>query len=254
MSILNNITGMFGQWSCPVQVLEYSSSVRWPGCWTSWRTTACGGTTATVAWMARRHTRRDRCGARVSQKEISQKRFSCFPPRIQEMKHLHVFLCACRSRSMHTMNPTAPSSSSCWAPGLEGWVSTWLQQMLSSCTTQTGTLKSIFRLWSVLCNTKLLLFSGTNRIRYFLPNKNHLQGLDQLCSLFQDRAHRIGQQKQVRVFRFITENTVEERIVERAEMKLRLDSIVIQQGNTSLPSPLELHIMYFSQNVTGIRH
>lgn len=51
----------------------------------------------------------------------------------------------------------------------------------------------------------------------------------------QDRAHRIGQQKQVRVFRFITENTVEERIVERAEMKLRLDSIVIQQGTTTPP-------------------
>ncbi|XP_064636747.1 SWI/SNF-related matrix-associated actin-dependent regulator of chromatin subfamily A member 5-like [Lineus longissimus] len=46
----------------------------------------------------------------------------------------------------------------------------------------------------------------------------------------QDRAHRIGQLKQVRVFRFITENTVEERIVEKAEMKLRLDNIVIQQG------------------------
>lgn len=45
-----------------------------------------------------------------------------------------------------------------------------------------------------------------------------------------DRAHRIGQKKQVRVFRFITENTVEERIVWRAEMKLRLDNIVIQQG------------------------
>ncbi|XP_053532812.1 probable global transcription activator SNF2L1 isoform X3 [Ictalurus punctatus] len=45
-----------------------------------------------------------------------------------------------------------------------------------------------------------------------------------------DRAHRIGQKKAVRVFRLITENTVEERIVERAEMKLRLDSIVIQQG------------------------
>uniref|UniRef100_A0A8C6J1Z6 Uncharacterized protein n=1 Tax=Melopsittacus undulatus TaxID=13146 RepID=A0A8C6J1Z6_MELUD len=45
-----------------------------------------------------------------------------------------------------------------------------------------------------------------------------------------DRAHRIGQTKTVRVFRFITDNTVEERIVERAEMKLRLDSIVIQQG------------------------
>ncbi|XP_062844516.1 probable global transcription activator SNF2L1 [Trichomycterus rosablanca] len=45
-----------------------------------------------------------------------------------------------------------------------------------------------------------------------------------------DRAHRIGQKKPVRVFRLITDNTVEERIVERAEMKLRLDSIVIQQG------------------------
>jgi len=45
-----------------------------------------------------------------------------------------------------------------------------------------------------------------------------------------DRAHRIGQLKQVRVFRMITENTVEERIIERAEIKLRLDNVVIQQG------------------------
>lgn len=46
-----------------------------------------------------------------------------------------------------------------------------------------------------------------------------------------DRAHRIGQLKEVRVFRLITENTVEEKIVERAEVKLRLDKLVIQQGN-----------------------
>ncbi|XP_031616809.1 chromatin-remodeling complex ATPase chain Iswi-like [Contarinia nasturtii] len=45
-----------------------------------------------------------------------------------------------------------------------------------------------------------------------------------------DRAHRIGQKKQVRVFRFITENTVEEKVIERAEVKLRLDKLVIQQG------------------------
>ncbi|KAF6767798.1 hypothetical protein AHF37_10448 [Paragonimus kellicotti] len=44
-----------------------------------------------------------------------------------------------------------------------------------------------------------------------------------------DRAHRIGQTKTVRVFRLITENTVEERIIMRAEMKLRLDNLVIQQ-------------------------
>jgi SWI/SNF-related matrix-associated actin-dependent regulator of chromatin subfamily A member 5 len=45
-----------------------------------------------------------------------------------------------------------------------------------------------------------------------------------------DRAHRIGQTKTVRVFRLITENTVEERIIEKAETKLRLDHVVIQQG------------------------
>ena len=37
------------------------------------------------------------------------------------------------------------------------------------------------------------------------------------------RAHRIGQKKQVRVMRFVTENTVDEKIVERAAVKLRLD-------------------------------
>lgn len=45
-----------------------------------------------------------------------------------------------------------------------------------------------------------------------------------------DRAHRIGQTKQVRVFRLITANTVDEKIVEVAERKLRLDHLVIQQG------------------------
>ncbi|KAH7920364.1 hypothetical protein BV22DRAFT_1039935 [Leucogyrophana mollusca] len=47
-----------------------------------------------------------------------------------------------------------------------------------------------------------------------------------------DRAHRIGQTKQVYVFRFITEDSVEERMLERAAQKLRLDQLVIQQGRT----------------------
>ncbi|SPQ97321.1 unnamed protein product (mitochondrion) [Plasmodiophora brassicae] len=56
----------------------------------------------------------------------------------------------------------------------------------------------------------------------------------------QDRAHRIGQKKQVHVYRLVTEGTVEEKIVERAYKKLFLDAIVIQQGRlTSQKNRLE---------------
>jgi SWI/SNF-related matrix-associated actin-dependent regulator of chromatin subfamily A member 5 len=46
----------------------------------------------------------------------------------------------------------------------------------------------------------------------------------------QDRAHRIGQKREVQVFRIVTEHTVEEKIVERAQQKLKLDAMVVQQG------------------------
>ncbi|POS86767.1 P-loop containing nucleoside triphosphate hydrolase, partial [Erysiphe pulchra] len=45
-----------------------------------------------------------------------------------------------------------------------------------------------------------------------------------------DRAHRIGQKKQVVVYRFVTESAIEEKVLERAAQKLRLDQLVIQQG------------------------
>eukprot|EP00923_Selenidium_pygospionis_P047189 GHVN01081424.1.p1 GENE.GHVN01081424.1~~GHVN01081424.1.p1 ORF type:complete len:886 (+),score=90.77 GHVN01081424.1:4604-7261(+) len=44
----------------------------------------------------------------------------------------------------------------------------------------------------------------------------------------QARAHRIGQKKPVAVFRLVTTGTVEEKILEKAQQKLRLDQIVIQ--------------------------
>ncbi|XP_010524758.1 PREDICTED: ISWI chromatin-remodeling complex ATPase CHR11-like [Tarenaya hassleriana] len=46
----------------------------------------------------------------------------------------------------------------------------------------------------------------------------------------QDRAHRIGQKKEVQVFRFCTEYAIEEKVIERAYKKLALDALVIQQG------------------------
>lgn len=46
----------------------------------------------------------------------------------------------------------------------------------------------------------------------------------------QDRAHRIGQKKVVQVFRLVTDDTVEVKVVERAQQKLKLDAMVVQQG------------------------
>ncbi|ORX62925.1 hypothetical protein DM01DRAFT_1278273 [Hesseltinella vesiculosa] len=46
----------------------------------------------------------------------------------------------------------------------------------------------------------------------------------------QDRAHRIGQTKEVRIFRLISANSVEESILARANYKLDLDGKVIQAG------------------------
>jgi len=45
----------------------------------------------------------------------------------------------------------------------------------------------------------------------------------------QDRAHRIGQKKQVVIYRLISENTVEERVLARARQKMVLDALVIKE-------------------------
>ena len=46
----------------------------------------------------------------------------------------------------------------------------------------------------------------------------------------QDRCHRLGQKKPVSIYRLVSENSVEEKIVERAQQKLKLDAMVVQQG------------------------
>jgi hypothetical protein len=47
------------------------------------------------------------------------------------------------------------------------------------------------------------------------------------------RAHCIGQTNQIYVFQLITENSVDERILERAAQKLRLDELIIPQGRAN---------------------
>ncbi|XP_065188566.1 chromodomain-helicase-DNA-binding protein 1-like isoform X2 [Sycon ciliatum] len=49
----------------------------------------------------------------------------------------------------------------------------------------------------------------------------------------QARAHRIGQRKQVNIYRLVTKNTVEENIIERAKRKMVLDHLVIQRMDTT---------------------
>ncbi|XP_071996127.1 chromodomain-helicase-DNA-binding protein 1 isoform X3 [Engystomops pustulosus] len=49
----------------------------------------------------------------------------------------------------------------------------------------------------------------------------------------QARAHRIGQKKQVNIYRLVTKSSVEEDIIERAKKKMVLDHLVIQRMDTT---------------------
>ena len=51
--------------------------------------------------------------------------------------------------------------------------------------------------------------------------------MDKQC---QDRSHRIGQTRDVHIYRLVSESTVEVNIMRRARQKTRLDEVVIQEG------------------------
>lgn len=51
--------------------------------------------------------------------------------------------------------------------------------------------------------------------------------MDRQC---EDRAHRIGQIRDVHIYRFVSKHTVEEALLRKANQKRSLDDLVIQQG------------------------
>ena len=52
----------------------------------------------------------------------------------------------------------------------------------------------------------------------------------------EDRAHRIGQTKQVTVYRLVMEGTVDQHILEKSESKAKLNTSVLQDG---VPDPFK---------------
>ncbi|CEF66390.1 Chromodomain-helicase-DNA-binding protein 1 [Strongyloides ratti] len=67
-----------------------------------------------------------------------------------------------------------------------------------------------------------------NTVIIFDSDWNPQNDLQAMC-----RAHRIGQKKQVNIYRLVSKGTVEEEIVERAKQKLVLDHLVIQRMDTT---------------------
>jgi len=55
----------------------------------------------------------------------------------------------------------------------------------------------------------------------------------------QDRAHRIGQTKEVKILRLVSEKSIEENILARAQYKLDIDDKVIQAGKFDNKSTAE---------------
>lgn len=52
-----------------------------------------------------------------------------------------------------------------------------------------------------------------------------------ICTQAQDRAHRIGQTKEVHIYRLVTQHTIEENILLKAQQKRKLDMLVMDKGH-----------------------
>lgn len=75
----------------------------------------------------------------------------------------------------------------------------------------------------------------------------------------QDRCHRIGQTREVHIYRLISESTIEENILKKAKQKRALDDLVIQSGEYNTEffkklNPIELFSGHGGLNVNGTKN
>lgn len=75
--------------------------------------------------------------------------------------------------------------------------------------------------------TDLLPLSLTGADTVIFYDSDFNPQMDRQC---EDRAHRIGQIRDVHIYRFISQHTVEEALLRKANQKRSLDDLVIQKG------------------------
>merc|ERR1739844_255400 len=72
--------------------------------------------------------------------------------------------------------------------------------------------------------------SITGTLRQDAIDRFNAEGAEQFVFLLSTRAHRIGQKNKVMIYRFVTRNTVEERVTQVAKKKMMLTHLVVQPG------------------------
>lgn len=86
---------------------------------------------------------------------------------------------------------------------------------------------SILALFVQFLASETLLYSLTGADTVIFYDSDFNPQMDRQC---EDRAHRIGQIRDVHIYRFISEHTVEEAMLLKANQKRFLDDMVIQKG------------------------
>ena len=66
----------------------------------------------------------------------------------------------------------------------------------------------------------------------------HCQQNPQCDLQAQDRCHRIGQTKPVAIYRLITADTIDQRVIDTAGAKRKLEKLVIQKGEVAVSSSI----------------